>query len=97
MRCHEYADDTQLYLLAISFQERWGSPGVQSGGSWGLDEGQRLKLNPEKTEDLLVRKSSVEVLSQLPTLNWGCTSLAGLGAQLRRVPGLPEEPGSSSG
>nr|GFC52549.1 hypothetical protein [Tanacetum cinerariifolium] len=67
---HQYADDTQLFLSfppdskgAVDVLNRC----LEAVGSWmGAN---KLKLNPDKTEVLLVQKSTTQVLDHRPALN----------------------------
>lgn len=54
--CHQHVADTQLLsLLAIPIC------GNRADGIRGLHERNKLKLDPENSEDLLVKKSSEQV------------------------------------
>ena len=70
VRCHQYADDTQLYLSfppdseeAVEVLDRC----LEAVGGWMRVN--KLRLNPDKTEVLLVRKSTTRVLDYHPTLD----------------------------
>lgn len=99
--CHQYADDTQLFISlpthsreAVEVLELC----LEAVGVWMRVN--KLKLNPEKTEVLLVIKSLKQVLIHLPVLNGGRTPPAGAGTQHGNAPGLttiPREPGDSGG